>query len=364
MPNNNNHIAISYVKIIYFIYFILIFTVDANSQKVSKVTGIQKDNTVIVTYNLTSDNRDKSYSISLYYLKEGTNKWQGPLKKVTGAVGRKQKPGRNKKIYWDVRAEVGELQSESQTFEVVVTEEIEMISVIGGTFSMGNINGKEDERPEHSVYINSFEIGKYEITNIQFCNFLNKAEIDRFGNCEGINFIKINDEECQIVYNGSMFVPKPNKYDYPAVEVTWHGATAFCKWADGRLPTEAEWEYAARGGISNHNTYNKNQGLNDAWYYSNSGNHSHEVGQLSPNKLGIHDMLGNVWEWCSDWYDENYYNTCPNDNPKGPTSGNRRIRRGGCWFCSVDACNPTSRNFYYPDTSSDDVGFRLIRDKN
>ncbi len=246
------------------------------------------------------------------------------------------------------------------------TEEpfVEMITVNGGTFQMGSNEGGSDEKPIHTVTLNTFSISKYEITNSQFCEFLNDIGCDPNGSYHGTEYIDMDDGDCQVDYTGGQFVPESGKDDYPAIEVTWYGAKACCEWASGRLPTEAEWEFAARGGNnSNGYTYSGSNNLDEvAWYYSNSGGRTHEVGTKNANELGIHDMSGNVLEWCNDWYDSDYYSISPENNPQGPSSGSYKLLRGGSWGNDVYSCRVADRVSVNPVNASSGSGFRFVQD--
>ena len=118
----------------------------------------------------------------------------------------------------------------------------------------------------------------------------------------------------------------------PIVNVTWDDAQAYCGWMGGRLPTEAEWEYAARGGSTEARYGNLDE---IAWYNQNSGSQTHDVAQKRPNGFGLYDMLGNVWEWVNDWYDQNYYQNSPSQDPTGPASGQASVLRAGPWVIRV-----------------------------
>jgi len=245
---------------------------------------------------------------------------------------------------------------------------LDFVPVAGGTFQMGSNDGENDEQPIHMVTLSSFEISKYETTNSQFCEFLNDIGCNSDGSYndpeyDNVEYIDMDDADVQVNYTGGQFVPESNKDDFPVIEVSWYGANAFALWAGGRLPTEAEWEFAARGGNQTDGyTYSGSNNIDDvAWYSGNSDSHTHEVGTKASNELGIYDMSGNVWEWCHDWYDASYYSSSPENNPQGPASGTYRVLRGGSWVNDAGYCRVALRGRNYPGYTSYDVGFRVVR---
>ncbi len=274
---------------------------------------------------------------------------------------------------------------------------LEMVYVAGGTFTMGDTwgDGESDERPTHTVTVNSFYIGKYEVTNAHAVEVFNwalaqgkiTANSSTVKNAEGDpqELLDLDAYFCQISYNGSQLYVENNYDNNPVMEISWYGAIVFCNYlsemegltpvydlndwscnwnANGyRLPTEAEWEYAARGG--NQSQGYKYSGSNNvdevAWYSSNSGGHTHEIGTKQPNELGIYDMSGNVWEWCWDWYSSSYYSSSPQDNPKGPDSGSYRVLRGGSWYYDANFVRVAYRGNLNPGFTSHGRGFRILR---
>ena len=224
--------------------------------------------------------------------------------------------------------------------ETVNNLNIEMVAVQGGTFIMGctpkqSEDCNDNEKPNHQVTVSDFYIGKYEVTQTQWMMVMGKNRSKNKGN------------------------------SLPVENVKWKEVQEFIRRLNAqtgkqyRLPTEAEWEYAARGG--NKSRKYKYSGSNDldsvAWYISNSGNKTHVVGSKAANELGIHDMCGNVWEWCSDWFD--LYSSNAQSNPKGPSSGSTRVIRGGGWYSGAINPRVLYRSSSLPDDIGNDLGFRL-----
>ena len=246
--------------------------------------------------------------------------------------------------------------------------ETDLIQVKGGTFKMGSKNSDTsaelDEQKEHSVILNTFEISKFEVTV-----------------WEWKQFIKANKMKMPI---------KPSwgwQDNYPINGITWNEAIAYCNWlstkeklqpcyskkgpnfvcnfkANGyRLPTEAEWEFAAKGGTNSKGfRYSGSDKLEDvAWYKAYSNGQPHTVGTKLPNELGIYDMSGNVWEWCWDWYNKDFYKLEKGDNPKGPEMGERRTVRGGSWDSKSNYVRPANRISTIPSKTHEFYGFRIAR---
>ncbi len=302
----------------------------------------------------------------------------------------------------------------------------DMVRMQGGRFMMGSVQGHGDEQPVHEVRLDPFLIDKYEVTNRQFAAFVAdtgyETQAERDGYAWG--FLE-GDSEIRKVQGANWRHPDgpgssyKDRLDHPVVNVTWHDATAYAQWAGKRLPTEAEWECAARSGGGRQITAapSREGRIVKARESGDRGDHSAHahrlladdqvvrvshpdsvadassdqvvaanvwhgdfpttrkringsfsttaVGAFEGNRAGVHDMIGNVWEWTADWYAADFYANSPDDNPQGPRTGDKRVARGGSWFCSPKYCaayNSHYRGASPPNHSFNNVGFRCAKD--
>ena len=249
--------------------------------------------------------------------------------------------------------------------ESVAGISFDMKFIMGRSFQMGSNDGDSKEKPMHTVQVGNFFMSKYEVTNQEFCAFLNSEGNKTEG---GVTWLALGTEDYyDITKSNGRFSVKSGRNRQPIRNVSWYGATAYSVWLSTktgksyRLPTEAEWEFSARGGQSY--KFAGSDNIEDvAWVNSNSGNTTHEVGKKQANGFSLHDMSGNVWEWCSDYYDENYYKNSPTQNPQGAQSGSSRVLRGGSWNFDDNVCRPTVRVSLEPYYRNYIIGFRLARD--
>lgn len=241
-----------------------------------------------------------------------------------------------------VRVTFDKYNTDSLSDETITVNGVSFVmkGVRGGVFTMGSTLGKDpsailDECPAHKVAVSSFRIGRTEVTQALWRAVMN-MEPSYF---KGDNL--------------------------PVEQVSWNDCQAFIRKLNAltgrqfRLPTEAEWEYAARGGRQSHGyKYSGSDNADDvAWHAGNSGGTTHEVAGKKPNELGLYDMSGNVWEWCQDYY--GYYGAGAQTDPKGPHRGFRRVRRGGCWYYLAESCRVPFRNCDKQSLSHIIIGLRL-----
>ena len=273
------------------------------------------------------------------------------------------------------------------------------VVVEGGEFVMGSPeeeSGRDDDEKQHRVAVSNFHIAKYEVTHKAFVEFLNNINVSPGGSYNGNSLIDVENDDCAIGYRDGRFYFEGNRYadtdDTPVMKVTWYGAVEYCNWlsrkggltpvysidktdvawrqeANGyRLPTESEWEYAARGGKNSRGyTY---AGVGDPADLSRFANFASSdiaqtdgyefaapVGSMAPNELGVYDMSGNVWEWVWDLYDD--YSSGRSTDPAGPSIGFKRAIRGGSWTGTAEICRVADRRSYDPGYSMAGFGFRV-----
>ena len=225
-----------------------------------------------------------------------------------------------------------------------------MVYAPAGEFHMGSVGEAVDEQPLHSVALDGFWIDQTEVTNAQY------------GRCAEAGVCappaKSNSDTHDAYYGNSAYD------DYPVMYVSWHQASAYCAWAGARLPTEAEWEYAARGGDgSTHPWGDSAPDCTRANYGGKDGKcvkDTISVGSYPAGAswCGALDMAGNVWEWVADWYQGDYYASSPPSNPPGPDGGKYKVARGGSWLNHWHSIHVANRNIYFPGIQDDVLGFR------
>jgi len=254
--------------------------------------------------------------------------------------------------------------------------ESEMASIPAGEFVMGSDPGEghPDEEPEHVVYLSAYEIDLYEVTNEEFSNFLNAYGSNT--SSEGYEMLDEDDSDRHIFWDGDSWYAEAGYEDHPVIEVTWYGANTFCDYFGKRLPTESEWEKAARGGCevggdpgacedpADERIYPWGEGIDCSY-----ANYSDCVGDTTPvgsypagvSPYGLHDMAGNVWEWVLDWYIPDYYSPSLLYDPLGPEKSSYRDLRGGSWVINPYLLRVANRNYSFPDDSNFNDGFRCAR---
>jgi formylglycine-generating enzyme required for sulfatase activity len=323
-------------KLIFLTVFVVLnFSIKA--QKVSNIRAEQRGQDVVVLYTLETN---AACDVNLFLSQDNGATWSDPLKNVSGDVGKNITAG-DKQIIWKVLEEREQLVGDKIKFKVFANGkksfEPEMVFVEGGSYKMGSNSLEANEKPLHTVNLNSFRIGKYEITQRQWKAVMGNNS-SYFSGCD----------------------------DCPMENVSWDQVDLFIRELNSqtgnnyRLPTEAEWEYAAKGGNEGKGyTFCGSSDINSvAWHYKNSEGRTHVVGTKASNELGIYDMSGNVWEWCSDWYGN--YTLASETDPLGPSAGKFKILRGGSWFNIEGTCHSSIRISSYPDREQSYYGFRLV----
>jgi formylglycine-generating enzyme required for sulfatase activity len=256
---------------------------------------------------------------------------------------------------------------------------VEMVLIPGGEFTMGSDEDDlKDMAPHHTIRIDDFYIDKYEVSNRQFAAFLSNVKPSEGEKGLRWNWIVLRSDlsekkrenmwPTEIVYEKNRYRAFDGFENYPALTVTWDAADAYCEWAGKRLPTEAEWEKAARGGLEKkvypwgNEIPTSGVNFDKRWRLNTEPSPTVPVGYYLANGYGLYNIVGNVWEWCSDWYDPNYYKKSPDRNPKGPETGFQKVLRGGSWFNDAMGIRVAVRNWASPVTTNEDVGFRCAMD--
>jgi formylglycine-generating enzyme required for sulfatase activity len=317
-----------------------------------RVTAVRNKVTLVTTVDLTLDDE-----VTVFF-----NFVAGTVEVKSAIVERQAEEARRaelrrleeerKRTEEAKRAEALRLEAERKRAEFVAAGGIvvdlgggvtmNMVAIKPGKFSMGSPDGKgdDDERPAHPVEITEpFWLGQTEVTQAQWQAVM--------GN------------------NPSHFTG----LDRPVERVSWNDATEFCKRLSEktgmtfRLPTEAEWEYACRGGTTTAYSFGESDALLSefAWFSGNSPRSTQLVATRKPNAWGLYDKHGNVWEWVNDWYSDTYYESSPSKDPPGPSSGTDRVLRGGSWISDSDICRSSDRDYFTPDIVGSNLGFRAAR---
>ncbi|NLW31847.1 MAG: formylglycine-generating enzyme family protein [Fibrobacter sp.] len=227
------------------------------------------------------------------------------------------------------------------------------VQITGGSFTMGDNNGEADEVPEHEVAISSFSLDRYQVTEKEYDSCV------RAGKCTPAHY-----DNCMVWSRGKfMSVKVPSSYrnpDYPVVCITWYQAQAYCRFKGKTLPSEAQWEYAAKAGQKYTYAWGDSPPSSQNCPFSEK-KHPQKTGSYKPNSWGLYDMTGNVWEWVSDFYERDYYSFSEKRDPQGPQAGLYRVIRGGGWYSGKKQLRITNRHWFSPAYPEVSIGFRCTK---
>ena len=313
------------------ISLLLMFISIGSAQTYKNVRALQDGLSISVQYDMSGD-LFKGDEVALTYSIDAGETYSY-IKDAEGDLGDNVLPGKKNEINWlliDKDFIVGKVIS----FRIVTIPYM-MSYVDGGQYTRVNTNAKKNQKSEHTVMLGSYLIDKTEVTQREYRHIMGKYASD---------------------YTGCMECPVEN--------VSWFDAMDYAKKIGKRLPTEAEWEYAARGGSyrKNFKAYSGSNKIDEvAWFLANTDS-KQPVAKKRPNELGLYDMSGNVWEWCADWYHDDYFQIANKSNPQGPDYGTEKVVRGGSWFSNDVFCNVTRRYKLKPDYRDTNFGFRCVKD--
>jgi formylglycine-generating enzyme required for sulfatase activity len=298
----------------------------------------------------------KSAAKKIRVVKEKTGKSPDMPEDVKKVISKAHKVDKNKNGYWEAYYQDG----------------IIMVYIPPGKFTMGSDEGEEIEKPSHEVELDGYWMGKIPVTNMQYVSFLNDSGIDHKTGCNGERCINtdIESKDSHIKCTKDNYQFEPGCENHPVIAVSWYGAAEYCKWLskkigqEFKLPTEAQWENAARGNDQRKYPWGSKEPNIDL------ANFNRNIGKTTPvgsypegaSPYGLMDMAGNVWEWCSDWYEAYYYKISPLKNPTGPNRGSNRVIRGGNWRREARFLCCTYRSHTEPSTRYVVLGFRLRQD--
>ncbi len=337
---------------------------------------------VDIRYDVSDPNNDMLF-VYVQVSRDSGKTFTVPARSFSGNYGFPVVPGKGKLIVWDAGADYPEQYGENFRVKLIASDlKLDrVVSIPADSFLMGDIDGLFDQQPRHTVRLNEFNIAPYAVTNGEYkiyCDLTGRAYPPEGGASQAPQ---------------GYFLNYPN---YPVVGVSWYDAVRYCNWLSQQygfaacydtvnwsfnpskngfhLPTEAQWERAARGGLATKKypwgdedpgtrcNYQFYQGVlvdSMANFLNNRG--PLPVGKFQPNGFGLYDMAGNVFEWCNDWYQEDYYSISPSQNPLGPTTGTERVIRGGAWNRPEAELRCAFRDKKAPTTRRYDLGFRIAR---
>lgn len=351
-------------------------------QSFQNINVRQYEDTVKVRYDILGGREYDVYKIEMEVSSDGGKSFGINPDSPMGDVGYGKSRGINKIIWWEPLMENLELSGKEFVVRLNASilgssEEIEFVQIKGGSFEMGDLfgEGHTDEKFMHTVFLDDFEMSKFEITNVQYAKFLKEYNSTTIKSGEFKGKEMIFETERGLKFIQEEWQPVAGFEYHPVTGVTWYGAYEFAKFYGLRLPSEAEWEYAARD-KGKKNRYGNSRDTADireinfnAFFSEDSLSISGTtfleattgVGAFEPNLSDLFQMSGNVWEWCQDWYQSNYYHHSKEKNPSGPTFGHYKSIRGGSFYNDANGIRATDRSFLHPESWKNDVGFRVVK---